>query len=180
MPCDRLRTTRKEVEMTVRARHGPPRNGVLWKQRSAALALFLGANLLIGVVRPAGALAGPLDTQPIHVRMEAVILSEGDGGIPAVAFRQDDGLHPHVDGLRIEGTGECARGSDNPDEQVSTQEERECCRALLPQDTVTRRSVPRPHRHFDFLSCRPEPVAGHPRAAATCGSPREVASPPPA
>ncbi len=69
--------------MTVRARHGPPRNGVLWKQRSAALALFLGANLLIGVVRPAGALAGPLDTQPIHVRMEAVILSEGDGGNPA-------------------------------------------------------------------------------------------------
>lgn len=48
----------------------------------AALVLFLGASLPFAVASPLAALAGVLDSTPMHVRMEAVILSAGDGGNP--------------------------------------------------------------------------------------------------
>lgn len=48
----------------------------------AAFALLLGVSLPFAVARSPAAVAGDVNTLPIHVRMEAVILSDRDGGNP--------------------------------------------------------------------------------------------------
>ena len=52
------------------------------RHSSAAFVLFLSASLLIAIASPPAAVAGDVDTLTIHVRMEAVILSDADGGNP--------------------------------------------------------------------------------------------------